>query len=236
MTATGGDPDRDREAERLRQTYRGYAASGRKRRSWSAANRGNIAIRDELLAAILELAEEPLRGDGKILDVGCGSGWLLAELASRGIEPERLHGVDLISERAAAAARVRGTDVRRADARALPFEEGRFELVTLVTTLSSMSPDAVPVALRETRRVASRSALVLCYEPRIPNPFNRATSRISLRVLEQALGPAVRSSSLTGFPPLARRLGPDTYSALARIAPTHRITAHAPGVAPRRRG
>jgi SAM-dependent methyltransferase len=238
VTAAGGGPDpEDREAERLRETYRRYAGSRRKRRSWSAANPGNVAIRGELLAAVLELAEAPLRRGGEVLDVGCSSGWLLSELASRGVGRERLHGVDLIETRvAAAAARVPGADVRGADARALPFEEGRFELITMLTALSSMSPDAVASALREARRVASSSAVVLCYEPRISNPFNRATSRVSLRTLEQALGPAIRSSSLTGFPPLARRLSSKSYPMLARIAPTHRITSHEPGAAPRRRG
>ena len=176
-----------------------------------------------------------------MLDVGCGTGWLLEALAREGIEPSRLHGVEALAARAAAAARrVPGAQVRTADARKLPFEDDRFELVTLVTVLSSMPEEhAVAAALREARRVASPTGVVLIYEPRLPNPLNRNTRTVSRRQLERELGPAVAERTLTGLPPLARRLGdatPRLYPLLARVAPTHRLTAHAGAGAPRRRG
>jgi SAM-dependent methyltransferase len=230
MTATAGDPNQDREAERLRETYRGYAASGHKRRIWSATNRGNIAIREELLAAILELAEEPLRGGGEILDVGCGSGWLLAELASRGVGPERLHGVDLIPERVAAASgRLPGADLQHADARKLPHENGRFRLVFMITTLSSMTSAGAAAALLEVARVTAPDGLTVCYEPRRGNPLNGATRRVSRRELRTALGPELETRTLTGFPPFARLLGRMTqpaYPHLSRLLPTHRLSAY----------
>jgi ubiquinone/menaquinone biosynthesis C-methylase UbiE len=189
---------------------------------------------------VLELSRAGLDGGGEVLDVGCGTGWLLEALAGRGVEGGRLHGVDAIPARAAAAARrVPGADVRTADARKLPYEDGRFALVTLVTVLSSMpGGEAVAAALREARRVTAPDGLVLCYEPRLPT-LNRRTRRISRRQLEQGLGPVVAERALTGLPPLARRLGPATprlYPPLARVAATHRLTAHAGGGAPRRRG
>lgn len=174
-----------------------------------------------------------------MLDVGCGGGWLLAELARNGVAPARLHGIDLIPERVKAArSRLPEADIGRADARSLPFEDGRFELVTLLTCLSSMQEEAVGPALREAARVLTPGGRVLCYEPRISNPFNRATLTISAQVLEAALGPPSASVGLTGFPPLARRLGPlapHLYPLLARVAPTHRLTAHEPGAVRRRR-
>ncbi len=241
MTAAESGPRRDREAARLTQTYRGYAESARKRQSWSATNRGNIAIRRELLGAILELAEEPLKRGGEILDVGCGSGWLLSELAARGVEQRRLHGLDLIESRLAGARRrLPGADIRFADARSLPFEDGQFELIALLTSLSSMpGDDSIDEALREVSRVLSATGIVLCYEPRIPNPLNRETVTVSSLTLSTALGPAACSRALSGFPPLARRLGPLTgrlYPILARLAPTHRITVHESGSARRPRG
>jgi SAM-dependent methyltransferase len=228
------------EAERLGAVYGRYAESQRRRRQWAASNPGNAAIRAELLEAVVELAAVPLRGDGAVLDVGCGSGRLLAELAARGVDPRRLHGVDLIEARVdAAGRRLGGATVKRADARALPFPDERFELVVLATALSSMpSGEAVARALAEAARVVSPTGLVLCYEPRLPTPLNRATRRIRGAELAAALGPPVASRSLTGLPPLARRLGGATgrlYPLLARAAPTHRLTAHSPGGAPRRR-
>jgi SAM-dependent methyltransferase len=237
----GAEGDPDAEAERLEAVYGRYAASPRRRRDWAAANPGNVAIRAELLGAVLELAAAPLRDGGPVLDVGCGSGWLLAELAARGVEPARLHGVDLIERRVAAAARrVPGATLERADARALPFPAGRFELVVLLTALSSMpSAESVARALEEAARVVSPTGLVLCYEPRLPNPLNRSTRTVGPGELSAALGPPVASRSLTGLPPLARRLGGAAdrlYPLLARLAPTHRLTAHSPGAVPRRRG
>ncbi|HEY6551050.1 MAG TPA: class I SAM-dependent methyltransferase [Solirubrobacterales bacterium] len=241
MTPAQSGPRRDREAARLERIYRRYAGSARKRQSWSATNRGNVAIRQELLGAVLELAEEPLKRGGEILDVGCGSGRLLAEFAARGVEQGHLHGVDLIESRLAAARmRVPDAEIRFADARSLPFEDGRFELVTLLTTLSSMQgEDSIGEALGEVSRVVSATGIVLCYEPRISNPLNQETVTVSSRALSTALGPAVDSRTLTGFPPLARRLGPLTsrlYPILARLAPTHRITVHESGGARRPRG
>lgn len=213
----------------LEETYRDYRESPRRRRAWAADNRGNRAIRAELLERIVGVAGERLGGQGEILDVGCGGGWLLAELTARGVEERRLHGVDLLESRVEAAGRrLPAADVRLADARRLPYPDERFHLVTLLTCLSSMPDhDAVREALAEAGRVLSGGGLLLCYEPRLPNPFNRATLRVSLRLMKSVLGPHGATYSLTGFPPLARRLGtltPRLYPPLSRVAPTHALT------------
>jgi ubiquinone/menaquinone biosynthesis C-methylase UbiE len=181
---------------------------------------------------VADLGARHLEGAEEVLDVGCGSGWLLEALAAQGVAAFRLHGVDALAARAAAAARrVPGAAIETADARELPYENDRFGLVTLVTMLSSMADEgAVEAALREVRRVVSPTGLVLCYEPRLPNPLNRNTRVISPRQLQRQLGPPVASRRLTGLPPVARRLGktaPRLYPLLARVAPTHRLTAHA---------
>lgn len=185
------------------------------------------------------MAGRRLEGRG-VLDVGCGSGWLLAELAARGIDEEGLHGVDMIPSRVKGARdRLPAADIRRADARALPYDDDSFDLVAMLTCLSSMGRQSVDAALREAARVVAPAGIVLCYEPQVPNPFNRETSRIRLRDLERTLGPAVHVRRLTGFPPVARRLGrlsPYLYPSLSRLAPTHALTAHAGSAAPTTRG
>jgi ubiquinone/menaquinone biosynthesis C-methylase UbiE len=177
------------------------------------------------------MAATPLAAEGAILDVGCGGGWLLAELAASGVEPGRLHGVDLLPGRVAAAReRVPGADVRRADAGELPFADGSISLVTLLTCLSSMpGREEIELALAEVMRVLEPEGLALCYEPSIPNPFNRTTVRVSPATLERGLGPAGERHRLTALPQLARRLGritPRLYPTLAALAPTHRLSAH----------
>lgn len=109
----------------------------------------------------------------------------------------------------------------------------------MLTSLSSMAPQAISAALAEARRACSPGGTVLCYEPRFANPFNRATTGVSLAALEASLGPATATARLTGFPPIARRLGRFTerlYPTLSRLAPTHRLSAHEPGGLPRRGG
>lgn len=212
------------------ETYRDYGTSGRKRRSWAADNPGNVAIRAELLQRVLELANPQLAGRDLILDVGCGGGWLLEQLAEHGADQSRLHGIDLIEARVSAARRrLPGADIRRADARKLPHDEDEFELVTLLTCLSSL-PDraAVLQVLAEARRVLAPGGLLLCYEPRIANPFNHSTITVSPRMLRAALGPPTKTRHLTAFPPLARRLArlnTRLYPTLSRLVPTHALSA-----------
>ena len=200
---------------------------------WAADNPGNIAIRAELLAGAIELAGNRFGAGGEILDIGSGGGWLLAELIGAGVSADRLHGVDLIGTRVEAARRrAAGARLRLADARALPYDANRFEVVTLFTCLSSMRREAASIALREAARVTAASGMVLCYEPILPNPFNQATRRVGAAELRAGLGSESAVRRLTGFPPLARRLGktaPRAYRALSRMAPTHRLGAYLQG-------
>jgi ubiquinone/menaquinone biosynthesis C-methylase UbiE len=230
-------PDKDEErrgdAASLNLTYRDYLGNPHKQRNWAADNPGNMAIRAELMVNVVEFAGKRLGSDGKILDIGCGGGWTLNELAQCGVEPKRLHGVDLIEARVdVARRRLPATDIRLADASKLPFSNGEFELVLLLTCLSSMpNHDSVRRALAEANRVLTQTGLLLCYEPRIANPFNRATRRISRQTLRRALGQEEASRRLTGLPPVARRFGvltPRLYPPLTRLAPTHRLSRYRP--------
>jgi SAM-dependent methyltransferase len=200
--------------------------------AWSATNPGNRAARAELRAAVLGAAESQLRGNGALLDCGCGYGWLLAALVEAGAEPRRLHGVDRDPERVEAAARrVPGAAVLAADARQLPFPDGEFAVVFQLLSLSSFgSPRSVGDALAESRRVLAPNGLLLVYEQRLPNPFNPST-RWLRRADLRAAGLEVRGArSLTLFPPLGRRLGaltPALHPRLSRLPPlrSHRLLA-----------
>jgi SAM-dependent methyltransferase len=75
---------------------------------------------DELTLVLRAVAEvHPLR----VLDAGCGDGWITAALTA----PEVV-AVDQ-SEASVAAARARGLDAQVADIRELPFSEGSFDAV-----------------------------------------------------------------------------------------------------------
>jgi ubiquinone/menaquinone biosynthesis C-methylase UbiE len=165
--------------------------------------------------------------------VGCGSAWFLQALVKRGADPGHLQGVDLLEQRIAEARR-RLPDSRfeLADARRLPFPEGSFDVVLMLTLLSSL-PEASSVAsaLTEGRRVLAPGGTLLVYEPRVPNPLNRHTLFISRRMLTNGLRDDPEELRLTLLPPLSRRLGRRTdrlYPRLARIGPllTHRLSIH----------
>ncbi len=103
---------------------------------------------------VLALTPMPLRaGDPRVLDIGCGDGALIAELARR--EPGwRFAGVE-IAEAAVelAAGRCPRADVRAYDGETLPWEAGAFELAVLSHVLEHV-PDPASV-LAEAARVAA---------------------------------------------------------------------------------
>ena len=213
--------------------YRRYADSAGKRRAWSAANRGNIAMREELLGLLLEAGARELAGQGRVLDIGCGNGFWLERLAEHGVAENRLSGVDVQPERVTRAARaLPGATLVTADARHLPLPTGAFHLVLLFTVLSSLATRSdARAALLEARRVLAPGGLMLCYEPRLPNPLNRGTLRLRRSDYASALSGRVESVPCTVLPQLARRLGPLTpvaYPALRRVRPllTHRLVLH----------
>ncbi|MCP9488880.1 MAG: class I SAM-dependent methyltransferase [Solirubrobacteraceae bacterium MAG38_C4-C5] len=212
--------------QRVESVYGAYAADPRKAAAWASGNPGNRAIREEVAARIVGLA---LATEGPVLDAGCGTGWWLTRLAAAGVPPQRLTGVDLLADRVAAAGRrAPGTQAHTADARALPFEDARFDLVLLFTVLSSLhDASAVRRALDEAARVTAPGGTVVIWEPRVPT-LNRATRRVRERDVTAVLGPGVSSRPITLLPPLARRLGratPRLYPALARVPPlrSHRL-------------
>jgi SAM-dependent methyltransferase len=100
--------------------------------------------------------------DGKkVLDVACGSGDWLADLAGRGAE---VAGID-ISSRALGACRARlpDADIREGVAESLPFVDGYFDLVTCLGSLEHFLDQ--PKALQEMRRVAKKDARFLVLVP-----------------------------------------------------------------------
>jgi ubiquinone/menaquinone biosynthesis C-methylase UbiE len=216
----------------VRDTYARYARSVRKQRAWRADNVGNQAIKDEVATHLLALAGARL-GEGDVLDMGCGTGWWLERMRCAGADPERLHGVDLVPDRVRAAGeRLPGARLAIADVRSLPFEAGRFSLVTLLLVLSSLHDrDAMHVALDEARRVTAAKGLVAVWEPRVANPLNRATHHVPEPLVADVLGPAKARVPLTLLPALARQLRtPQRYASFARVSAlrTHRLTVHEP--------
>jgi ubiquinone/menaquinone biosynthesis C-methylase UbiE len=226
------DAARSQEQERIRRAYDRYAHDPRKQQDWAADNPGNDAIRSELVQRVFTLAGPALQDARRVLDIGCGTGWWLATLTGDDRVSAELHGLELLPERASAAAdRVPRAEIATGDARALPYDDQSFDVVTLFTVLSSLAgADDAERALREARRVLANSGMLLIWEPRLPNPLNRSTRLITRGLIGSALsGMELDVRTLTVLPPVARRLGSRTarlYPILAALPPlrTHRLT------------
>jgi SAM-dependent methyltransferase len=124
----------------------------------------------------------PYARAARVLEVGCGTGLLLARLSEVAREAV---GVD-ISEGMANKARARGLDVRIGDVGALPFDDDAFDLTCSFKVLAHV--EDVQTAIRECVRVTRPGGHLLL---ELYNPW-------SLRyVAKRAAGPQKISESLT---------------------------------------
>jgi arsenite methyltransferase len=108
------------------------------------------------------LEHVPLEPATQALDVGCGTGFPLIELAQRLGPRSHVHGIDLWREalkRASAKIADRGVTnvtLHEASAARMPFADGTFNLI--VSNLGVNNFDDRAAALRECRRVAAPGA------------------------------------------------------------------------------
>jgi SAM-dependent methyltransferase len=129
---------------------------------------------------VVELIGALPRPPRTIVEVGCGDGVLLTQLARRGVG-ERRDGFD-ISERAAsfAATRPDVDSARRFDGHTLPVPDAAYDLGILSHVLEHV-PDPLPL-LRETAR-ACRAVIV-----EVPLEDNLSASRASAQAGRDAIG------------------------------------------------
>jgi 2-polyprenyl-3-methyl-5-hydroxy-6-metoxy-1,4-benzoquinol methylase len=109
-------------------------------------------------------------GQGKILDVGCGVGSLLA-----GLETSRrdLYGVDIITPQA--GGKTSHIKFITAPATHLPFEAGIFDYVTCTEVLEHIESDD---AIKECFRVLKPGGTALITVPNGSGPFGRIAEHI----------------------------------------------------------
>jgi len=108
--------------------------------------------------ALVALAEAG-RFVGSVLDVGCGTGYLLGALAQRaGATPHEFTGVDFQIE-PGIAARHPQVQFREADIEKLPFDDSSFDTVICTHVLEHVLD--IETAIGQLRRVARRRLLVI---------------------------------------------------------------------------
>ena len=178
-------------------------------------------------ARILIEAANPKPGE-RVLDVGCGTGIVAREVASRRRATTAVTGVDLSANmlavaRATAARERLAIEWHEANAEQLPFHDGAFDLVLSQFALMFVADKAA--ALSEMRRVVTESGRVLIsmWQGLDRHPFyqtlhNVIQQRLGMSALQEifALGNAddVRELALAaGF----RRVDIKPFSLTARF-------------------
>lgn len=145
----------------------------------------------------------------RVLEVGCGGGSNLLELASLGFDASRLVGNELLPERAAAARRQlpAATVLHEGDATQLPFHSDSFDLVYQSTVFSSLLDDAFQQQLAHAMwRWVRPGGAVLWYDFTYNNPRNADVRGLPLARVH-ALFPSARIDArrVTLAPPISRR-------------------------------
>lgn len=208
------------ELDRIRHVYQERRRLGREAR-YSPFNRGHLFLQlglERELAALFARERpwpDPAQGIAslRLLDAGCGGGWWLRTLLRWGARPELLTGVDLLPTAVTAARAVHPVvRIEQADASALPFPDGVFDVVSQFTMFSSVLNGGLRRQMaRELRRVLRPGGVLLWYDFTF-NPRNRDTHGISKRELHQLFpemaGPVRR---VTLAPPLARLTAPRSW-------------------------
>lgn len=138
-------------------------------------------VRDRLLDAYA------WRGDEQVLDIGCGRGLLAIGAARRLASGGHVTGVDLwqdadlsgngpeaIRTNAAAARVADRLSVNTGDARALPYPDGRFDVVGSMTAIHNIpDPEGRSAAISEAWRVTRGGGALLLYDIRHTRDYAR---------------------------------------------------------------
>jgi ubiquinone/menaquinone biosynthesis C-methylase UbiE len=165
----------------------------------------SISFDERCISYVRERAERmlPRSRYGRVLEVGCGTGFFLLNLWQAGFV-ERAHGCDISPGMLEACGRSAARlgcpiDLRTGDAEALPYEDGSFDLVVGHAFLHHL-PDP-KVAFAEFRRVlAPGGAVLLAGEPtragdRLAGHVKRVTGR-AFRMVSR-VRPDIRKPPLT---------------------------------------
>jgi len=173
-------------------------------RKWKYASR----IRNEIFDSLV------LRGDEKVLDVGCGSGLLLNGAAMRltsgkatGIDIWSPHSgggnLDLLWKNAKAEGVADKIEFKEADARKMPFEDATFDVVLSSGALHHISHnfDDHEQAVREMTRVLKPGGKIVLWD--ITHMIEATASKMKSLGVECEVRPTINSlgfdmSMLTG--------------------------------------
>lgn len=165
----------------------------------------------------------------RVLDVGCGSGGWLSYLASIGLAPENLVGVEILEERAEYAREHLPASCRVESGNFLDHRGRGYDLLLFFTVFSSVLVPAQRAAIAEHALACTApGGAVIVFDFAYDNPRNPDVRKVTKAEMTRLFpGCELRERSALVAPPLARaacRISPRLY-ALLDVAPlrTHRF-------------
>lgn len=152
----------------------------------------------------------------RYLDIGCGTGELVMRAAQAGI---RAVGIDsspeLVHQATNATTKMRNSarpEFRHAPAVAIPFEEGAFDVASLVEVVEHLDDETLAATLAESRRVLRPGGVLLVTTPNNENlqsiavhcPDCGARFHPIQHVRSWTMNSLARALSVAGFSPRVR--------------------------------
>jgi ubiquinone/menaquinone biosynthesis C-methylase UbiE len=178
---------------------------------YALSDPANLYLFQRRERALLELLHRqallPLEA-ARIIDIGCGNGALVADLARYGARPALLHGVDLLPDRIASA-RVRCPShaaFSLGNAEDLPYPAGAFDIALMFTVLSSILDSRTRERVAtEAMRVLRPGGSLIIYDFTW-NPGNRDVRGVRASDLQELFaGCLIDTRRVTLAPPILRR-------------------------------
>jgi len=219
----------DHDKTQTEEWYRDYYARKGADRNDILANRGvlfqTLAFQRALVEALQAL---PVSRSWKILDVGCGTGGSLVPFLAFGFSPSSLYGIDLLSDRIAAAReRFPSMHFTCGNATRMEYDSDAFDLVTESTLFIQLTDESLAASIAsEMLRVVRPGGYLLL------NDWRYATGHPEYRALTpRRVADLFRVGAVTKLvcrkhgaliPPLGRYLSariPSLYFAVALAIP-----------------
>jgi len=144
-----------------------------------------------------------------ILDIGCGSGGMLRNFIQYGAAPLNLYGIDLIEERIKKAREISpNINYIEGDASKLPYKCNFFDIISQYTVFTSIKDKETKQNIaKEMLRVLKTSGVIVWYDMKILNPFNKNIKSISKNEIREMFpGCECLFYSVTFNPIISRRL------------------------------
>lgn len=149
----------------------------------------------------------------KLVEIGCGSGGVLAEYFSLGASLDNLFGIDLLFDRIKEAKRKLPTShIHNANAELLPFRPSSFDLVLQYTTFSSILDQSIKQkAANEMLRVLKPGGFIIWYDFWL-NPTNKQTQGIKPGEIRELFPNCTNDfHRITLAPPISRWITPRSF-------------------------